>query len=69
VDKRENLTEIATEIINEVFGDHLLKTYIPVDASIKKAQWEQLPILDYNASTKAGKVSLDLAREVLSIVK
>jgi len=69
VDKRENLTEIATEIINEVFGDHLLETYIPVDASIKKAQWEQVPILAYNANTKAGKVSLDLAKEVLSIVK
>lgn len=68
VDLRENLTEDATKVILEVFGDILLETEIPVDAAIKKAQWERKPILEYNSKTKSGKVSIELAKEILSLI-
>ena len=69
VDKRENITQDAEEVLSDVFGDKIFDTYISIDTNIKKSQWERSPLSIYSENSRATKQYKELAKEVLKIVK
>lgn len=69
VDKRENISRDARDLVEELFPGKTLKTYIPTDTNIKNSQWDGIPLAEYNKKAKAIKFYEDLAREVISIVE
>lgn len=69
VDKRENITKDAEEVLVDVFGDKIFNTYISIDTNIKKSQWERAPLSIFNAKSRATKQYRELAKELLRIVK
>lgn len=69
VDKRENITKEAEELLVEVFGDIVFDSYIPVDTNVKKAQWHSLPLSIYSKNSRASKQYKNLAKEVIKLAK
>lgn len=69
VDKRENITKEADELLKEFFGDKILDTYISIDTNIKKAQWNNLPLNIFNPGSRAAKQYKELAKEVIKVVR
>lgn len=69
VDKRENLSEDAKEVVKHVFGDVLLDTEISTDSNIKNAQWERVPLGAYVKKSRAIENFNELAREVVKNVE
>lgn len=69
VDKRENVTKDADELLKDVFGDKILNTYISVDTNVKKAQWNSIPLNIYNQGSRATEQYRELAKEVIKIVR
>ncbi|TCO70670.1 AAA family ATPase [Marinisporobacter balticus] len=69
VDKRENITKEAEEILVDVFGDIVFESYISVDTNVKKAQWDSLPLSIYSKNSRAAKQYKSLAKEVVKLAK
>lgn len=71
VDKRENILKDAQFVVENAFGDKLLKTYIPVDSNIKNSQWSTtpMPLAVFDKNSRATQSFYDLAKEVVKIVK
>lgn len=68
VDVRENITKDAIRVVRSMFGDIIFDTMIHVDTTIKKSQWDEVPILYHSPSSRIAKQFLNLAQEVLEIV-
>jgi chromosome partitioning protein len=69
VDLRENITELAQEVIRKVFDGYIFNTQISTDTSVKKAQWVSTPVSVYSTKTRAAKQYKDLAKEVIKLAK
>ncbi|MBF8984833.1 AAA family ATPase [Lutibacter sp. B2] len=69
VDKRENITQEADDLLVEVFGDILFESFIPTDANVKKAQWNSVPLNLYSKNSRAAKQYKSLAKEVIKRAK
>lgn len=68
VDRRENISRDARELVEEVFPGKVLDIYIPIDANIKSAQWDGVPLHVYNKRSNAVAYYDKLAEEVVRIV-
>lgn len=69
VDKRESITKKAEETLKTAFGDIIFESYIPIDTSIKKAQWNYVPVNVLDKNSRASKQYKNLAKEVAKVVK
>ena len=69
VDKRENITKEADDLLVEVFGDIVFESFIPTDANVKKAQWNSVPLNLYSKNSRAAKQYKSLAKEVIKLAK
>ena len=68
VDNRENMTGDSIDVLKAVFGDVITNTSIPVDAQVKKSQWDDVPLQIFDKASRASKAYEQLAREVIKIV-
>ena len=69
VDKRENITKEADELLVVVFGDIVFESFIPTDTNVKKAQWNSVPLNLYSKNSRAAKQYKSLAKEVIKLAK
>lgn len=69
VDKRENISADARELVEEIFPGKVLNVYIPTDTNIKNAQWDKVPLMVFNKRSKAVESYEKLAKEVVSLVE
>lgn len=69
IDKRKNLSKDAPAVLDEIFGDLVLNTFIPENADIQNAQWASQPLGVYTKTSKARDAFTSLAKEVELHVK
>jgi len=69
VDRREKITKETEDVLFEVFKDELFESYIPIDATVKKAQWAKIPLVLYDKKSRAAKQYHSLAKEVIRLAK
>lgn len=68
VDIRENITKDSIQVVKDMFGDNIFKTMIGIDTSVKKSQWDEVPLLYHNPNSRASKQYMELTKEVLAVV-
>lgn len=68
VDKRKTIIDKANYIIKSEFGDYILKSEIPVDATVEKAQWKKMPVGVYDPASKAAQATANLANEIEKLI-
>jgi chromosome partitioning protein len=51
--------------IESIYGRDLFRTFIQRDAQVEQAEWNGIPVNEYNKNTRAAQEYLELAEEVL----
>lgn len=69
VDKRESITHDALEVVKHIFGNKTFKTLIGVDTTVKKAQWDEVPIIFHSPKSRVANQYRALTKEVLEVVQ
>ncbi len=63
------ISKEASDVINAVYGDKVLKTRIRIDTNIEQAQFAKRPLWEIAPKTRAIEDFKNLAKEVLEIVQ
>lgn len=69
VDKREKITDIVDDKLDNVSSVNVFDTYISIDTNIKRGQYENDPSYTFERKTRAARQYRQLAREVMKLVK
>ena len=69
VDARKSITHDAIKVIENIFGDIIFETQIRTDTKVEQAQWEKLPLHEFNEKSRANQEIQELAKEVLKVVQ
>jgi len=65
VDLRKNVTTQITNDLKDAMGDKVLETFIPIDTTVEKAQYEKKFTTEFDKSARSVKYFKEFAREVM----
>lgn len=74
IDGRRTKRNEIIQVIEGVFGDHILNTQIKTDSNIENSQWQHMPVTPYlrengMSSSEIITIFANLADEVINITK
>lgn len=65
VDLRESITKQVTDDLKATMAPYILDDYVPIDAKIKKAQYEKLFLDEFDKNARSNEVFKRIAKEVM----